>query len=70
MNISSLNSPSDIADLAISMRGDAVSNEKNVLMLKKAQDLMKQEGAAFVKMIESAGAPSQVSSPGGLDVYA
>jgi hypothetical protein len=70
MNISSLNSPSDIADLAISMRGDAVSNEKNVLMLKKAQDLMKQEGAAFVKMIESSGAPSQVSSPGGLDVYA
>lgn len=70
MNISSLNSPSDIADLAISMRGDAVSNEKNVLMLKKAQDLMKQEGAAFVKMIESAGAQSPVSPSGGLDAYA
>ena len=70
MNVSSLNSPSDIADLAISLRGDAVAIEKDVLMLKKAQDLMRQEGASFVKMIESAGMPPQGSASGGLDVYA
>jgi hypothetical protein len=47
--------------------------ETNVALLKKAQDLAKQQGAAMVQVIEQAGrACSKCTSPapGTLDTYA
>jgi hypothetical protein len=45
-------------------------SDAQVALLKKAQDVAKQQGAAMIQMIEQIG-PSKVGAPSGqLDTYA
>ena len=65
MTISSSTSPVAAGSIANAAESQT---QVGVALLKKAQDQMKQEGAALVKMIEQSGPASSGYQP--LDTYA
>jgi len=62
------NAPTSLLDSVLSAQ--TTQQDIGVSVLKKAQDTMKQQGAAMVQMLEQAGAQTPVTGKPLLDTYA
>ena len=67
MNVSG-SSPVSLFDSVL--QAQALRQEMGVSVLKKSQDVMKQQGEAMVQILEQAGQPSSGESGQMLDDYA
>ena len=67
MNVSG-SSPVSLFDSVL--QAQAMRQEMGVSVLKKSQDVMKQQGEAMVQILEQAGQPSSGESGQMLDDYA
>lgn len=67
MNVSG-SSPVSLFDSVL--QAQALRQEMGVSVLKKSQDVMKQQGEAMVQILEQAGQPSSGESGQMLDAYA
>jgi len=67
MNISG-SSPASLFDSVL--QAQAMRQEMGVSVMKKSQDVMKQQGEAMVQLLEQAGRPSSGKSGQMLDAYA
>ena len=67
MNISG-SSPVSLFDSVL--QAQAMRQEMGVSVLKKSQDVMKQQGEAMVQLLEQAGQPSSGEIGQMLDAYA
>ena len=61
-------SPASLLDSVL--QSQAMRQEIGVSLLKKSQDVMKQQGEAMVQMLEQAGACQSCEGGRRLDVYA
>jgi hypothetical protein len=65
MNMTVTNQPITLLDSVL--QADTTRQEANVAVLKKAQDLAKQQGQAMVQLLEQSGVSPESTR---LDVYA